>query len=69
MGLRHLPVTDKVNNIVGMITRKDLVEVALEEALAGLAAQTPATPPTKQVPSTYTAGSLQVAFEGVQNNK
>lgn len=33
MGLRHLPVVDKVNNIVGMITRKDLVEPALHESL------------------------------------
>ena len=37
MALRHLPVVDKHNSIVGMITRKDLVEPALVEALAGVA--------------------------------
>ena len=37
MGLRHLPVVDKYNAVVGMITRKDLVEPALVEALAGVA--------------------------------
>lgn len=37
MGLRHLPVVDKYNGVVGMITRKDLVEPALVEALAGVA--------------------------------
>lgn len=37
MGLRHLPVVDKHNSVVGMITRKDLVEPALVEALAGVA--------------------------------
>ena len=42
MGLRHLPVVDKVNNIVGMITRKDLVEPALHESL--LAAMAKASP-------------------------
>lgn len=36
MGLRHLPVVDKFNSVVGMITRKDLVEEALEETLANL---------------------------------
>ena len=37
MALRHLPVVDKHNSVVGMITRKDLVEPALVEALAGVA--------------------------------
>ena len=38
MGLRHLPVVDQFNSVVGMITRKDLVEHALEETLGRLAA-------------------------------
>ena len=37
MALRHLPVVDKHNSVVGMITRKDLVEPALVEALASVA--------------------------------
>lgn len=31
MGLRHLPVVNKNNRVVGMITRKDIVHEALHE--------------------------------------
>jgi chloride channel 7 len=36
LGLRHLPVVDNRNNVVGMITRKDIVHSALDEALLRL---------------------------------
>jgi CBS domain-containing protein len=33
MGLRHLPVVNERNNVVGIITRKDLLGQNLEERL------------------------------------
>lgn len=38
MGLRHLPVVNDVNDVVGMITRKDLIEPSIEARYRQLAA-------------------------------
>lgn len=43
IGLRHLPVVDNRNNVVGMITRKDITHHALDEALLRLHAQSTGT--------------------------